>query len=123
MNLDQEEVVYISGPMTAADPNSEKANRNVFHLAARRLKAAGYQVLNPAELDLQLPPLKEGDEPRDRQWYMHRDLREILNKATMVATLPGWQDSQGATLEVFVATQTGIPVCKVSDMVIEEEDV
>lgn len=80
-------------------------NFPAFHAAAARLRAMGYDVVSPAELD--------GDIPDDLvvttemyQAYMRRDLAEVL-KADAIYLLPGWQNSEGATRERSVALWTG----------------
>lgn len=92
--------VYLSGPMTGYPDHNFPA----FNDAAGRLRAAGYQVVNPADA---------GADPT-RTWadYLRADLYDVL-AADMVAVLPGWQASRGASLEVHVAQQLGVPVVPV----------
>ena len=42
--------------------------------------------------------------------YLRADLRALIRSADGVATLPGWQESRGASLEVHVAKALSIPV-------------
>ncbi|SIS84094.1 DUF4406 domain-containing protein [Alicyclobacillus vulcanalis] len=88
--------VYLSGPMTGLP----QGNRPAFLEAARALRAHGIQVLNPAEFG-----------SADDDWYaaMRRDLRMLMD-ADAVVTLPGWERSRGARLEVYVASQLNMPV-------------
>jgi len=88
--------IYLSGPMTGL-PNG---NRPAFMEAAQALRARGFRVINPAEFG----------SPED-DWYaaMRRDIRMLMD-ADAVVTLPGWERSRGARLEVYVACQLKMPV-------------
>lgn len=90
-------VLYISGPMSGK-PGYNFAD---FDRTAMRLRAAGYRVLNPADF---------GADPR-HTWgdCLARDLF-ILGQASGVATLDGWGQSRGATLEIEFAQKAGIPI-------------
>ena len=91
---------YISGPMTGYKDD----NRPAFRDAARVLRERGYDVLSPDEFD-DIKPIASG------RWgdYLRRDLPCVC-VADVVFVLPGWRASKGATLEVLVAAQLGIPV-------------
>ncbi len=91
--------IYLSGPMSLV----EDFNYPAFHAAAVQLRAEGYEVINPAEL-LDDPGLNWGD-------FMRRDLRLLL-ACDEVRVLPGWERSKGASLEVYVAQELGVPVKK-----------
>lgn len=86
--------LYIAGPMT----HLPDYNRHNFNAAERRLRAAGYDVLNPARTDL----------GPDATWagYMDLAIRQVLD-ADGIALLPGWERSRGANLEVHIAEQLG----------------
>lgn len=92
-------VIYISGPMS----NMPQLNFPAFNRAAAMLRAKGYTVINPAELDAQdVGPLTwEG--------YMRRDIRALMD-CTHVAMLPGWEKSRGAKLEKHIAEALGMRV-------------
>lgn len=91
--------IYISGPMTGLPD----LNFPAFHEAANQLRAAGYTVTNPAELDAQ-------DAGKTLTWeqYMRRDIAALM-QCDGIATLAGWSNSRGATLEVHIATRLGMP--------------
>lgn len=92
-----EDRVYIAGPMTGLPD----FNYPAFHEAAAKLRAMGYEVVNPAEND------RDTNDP----WEVF--LREALQKmltCDSVALLPGWEDSRGARLEVHVANAIGMRV-------------
>lgn len=95
---DIERPVYIAGPMTGIPD----WNFPAFHEAAERWRAAGWIVVNPAETD-------DGDTTKPRAYYMRLDIQKVL-EVSAVAALPGWHNSTGATLEVAVAREIGIPV-------------
>lgn len=92
---------YLSGPMTGLPD----LNIPAFHAAAARIRAAGHDVLNPAEL---CPPGLSWDQA------MAIDLA-ALDTADGVITLPGWQRSRGAQIEVKTARQRGLPVHALHD--------
>ncbi|WP_165677432.1 DUF4406 domain-containing protein [Metapseudomonas otitidis] len=88
--------IYLSGPMTGLPG----LNYSRFHLEAARLRALGYEVVNPAELN----------EPTDpRAVCMRRDIQALMT-CDAVAMLPGWTSSSGATLEHACAVQCGMEV-------------
>jgi hypothetical protein len=81
----------------------ENNNADAFHSEAKRLRDLGYEVVNPAELDL-------GDKAT---WsdYMRRDLADLLT-CSGVATLPNFEKSRGASLEVKIAREIDLWVCE-----------
>jgi len=91
-------MLYLSGPMTGL-PNF---NYPAFHKAAKTLRDLGNHVFNPAECF-------DGNQGLSKEEYMRADIRAVL-EATVVVTLPGWEDSSGAQLEVEVAKAIGVPV-------------
>lgn len=82
--------LYLSGPMTGVPD----LNRPAFNAAAKALRAKGYIVVNPPELDKHNP---------QRSWEgcLRRDIVELMG-CSLIATLPNWRKSRGATLEVFI---------------------
>lgn len=92
--------IYISGPMSGL-PN---LNFPTFKAEATRLRALGYDVVNPAEL--------HGDTPnQDIPWEecLRTDLIAMLGCDT-VAMLPAWHQSKGTHLELHVAHRVGIKI-------------
>jgi hypothetical protein len=100
--------IYLCGPMRGYP----KLNFPAFMRAAKRLRKMGHEVFNPAEADLKegLNPLKRGELAiKPLAHYLAHDLRQVcLSEA--VAVLPGWDRSQGARIEVWVAKALDIPV-------------
>jgi uncharacterized protein DUF4406 len=90
--------IYISGPMTGVI----NKNNDSFNRAAFLLRRKGYPVVNPSELDM--------DQPKST-WAecLRRDIRELMD-CDAVATLPSWQKSKGAGLEVYIAKALGCEV-------------
>lgn len=90
-------LLYLSGPMSGRPDH----NRPAFRAAARQLRAVGLTVWSPAEL-----PAAD-----TRTWDVAmRHCISALTRCAAVATLDGWEDSRGASLEVHIATQLGLPV-------------
>lgn len=89
--------VYLAGPMTGY----EDYNFPLFNSTAARLRAEGFNVINPAEHGI-----VEGAEWAD---YLRFDLAKIAG-CESIALLPGWEASKGARLEVHVAQALGMSV-------------
>ena len=96
--------LYLPAPMTGL-PNS---TRPAFHAAAAALRGAGYEVINPAELD-ESGPITHPDGPRAWPRYMRRDIPHLC-KCDALAMLPGWEQSKGARLERSIATALTVAV-------------
>lgn len=88
--------LYIAGPMTGHDDY----NRPAFHQAAAQLRAAGYHVISPAETP------QPTAHPQWADWT-RASLKRMLD-ADAIALLPGWQASQGASLEILIADELGM---------------
>lgn len=96
--------LYLAGPMTGLPD----FNRPAFHAAAAALRAAGYEVVNPAELN-ESEPITDPDGPGAWERYMRRDIPHLC-KCDAVALLPGWTESQGAQLEEEIAFRLSMPI-------------
>ena len=95
--------LYVAGPMTGLPD----FNRPAFDDAARRLRAAGISVYNPADISRDVEGLGDRIESRSREWYLRRALLLLL-ECDGVALLPGWETSGGARLEQRVALGLGM---------------
>ncbi|WP_407059246.1 DUF4406 domain-containing protein (plasmid) [Ralstonia syzygii subsp. celebesensis] len=86
--------IYIAGPMTGLPD----LNFPAFHEAASALRAAGHDVVNPAEIN---PDPNAG-------WLacMRADIRELVT-CDAIYLLPGWENSRGARLEARIAEGLG----------------
>lgn len=80
--------IYIAGPMSGLP----EYNYPAFHAAEARLKAAGYETLNPA------------NNPEQDSWegYMRAAIAQVV-QADGIAYLPGSYSSRGARLELRLA--------------------
>ena len=99
---------YLSGPMTGLPGD----NVDAFNENAALLRAEGFTVINPAELDAQY-------ETDNVEWheYLERDLRAMLEDPELegVVLLPGWRNSRGANLEAYVAKEVGKKLYEIVD--------
>jgi hypothetical protein len=77
-------------------------NFPLFNRVARLLRGQGYEVFNPAEN-------KDGDTRQPRSFYMRLDIPALLESEAVVV-LPGWEESRGASLEVWLALDLGMPI-------------
>lgn len=99
------EILYVAGPMSGLPD----FNRAAFSIAAFNLRSAGYLVINPADNEIEQPNSDDA-----WQQYMRLSISQIA-VADGVAYLPGWPQSRGASLEIFLATQIGIAVKPVAE--------
>ena len=99
---------YLAGPMRGLP----HWNHEAFASATRRLRRAGWEVFSPHEKDRELgitPPADgQTDEPLTA-FPIGDDLKAIA-EGDAVFVLPGWENSEGATLEVDVARRLKRPV-------------
>ncbi len=82
--------IYISGPMTGY----ENYNQEAFAAAEKELKR-DYVVINPAKNSIE-----------DGSWvdYMRMDIKQLMD-ADCIYMLKGWNESRGARLEHFIASE------------------
>lgn len=116
--------VYIAGPMTGIP----SFNYPAFDAAAERLRAQGYEVVSPAEMDdpevraaaMANPngDLATFDADTGKTWgdLLARDVKLVADEVDGIAVLPGWERSRGARLETFVAKLCGKPVFHYPDL-------
>ena len=99
--------VYLAGPMRGIP----EFNFPAFHAAAAMLRLAGHEVFNPAEHDEQLSA--QGIEITVRR-VLKDDLSWICENAEMIALLPGWKKSLGATAEHATALAIGLEILELA---------
>lgn len=89
--------LYLAGPMTGY----AELNFPAFHAEAARLRSLGFEIVNPAEINVD--PLA--------QWLdcMRADIRGLVT-CDGVALLPGWERSRGARIEQGLARDLGLRV-------------
>lgn len=92
--------VYVCGPMSGI----KDFNHPAFHAKAAELRAAGEEVINPAEFDAEIGP--------DQPWstYLRRDLVLLAERCDKIVLLDGWERSHGARLEQYVAEKLGMTI-------------
>jgi hypothetical protein len=95
-------LLYVSGPMSGI----KDLNFPAFIAAAEALRRAGYAVVNPVDLNQ--------DPKAEWKACMRADIK-VLVDCDAVATLPGWEQSRGASLEVVIATGLGMQVERAVD--------
>lgn len=89
-------LLYLAGPMSGLPD----WNYPAFHKAAAELRAAGYEVINPAEVN--------PDTTQPWAACLRACLAEVV-RCDVIAMLPGWEKSKGARLEHHVAIELGVP--------------
>lgn len=94
---DIEMMLYLSGPMTGLPDYNYPA----FRKASQELRSRGFTVFDPSECF-------DGDQGLPKETYMREDIKAVLN-ACLIVLLDGWENSEGARLEVEVAKACGIP--------------
>lgn len=100
---------YIAGPMTGI----KDLNFPLFNRAAAELRARGFEVANPAEINggaaEQVAVAAMTKEEQEEHWRacMRNDIPELL-KCQGIALLPGFEKSRGARLELHIAQQLGM---------------
>lgn len=99
--------LYVAGPMTGLPD----LNFPAFHRAAAQLRALGYQVVNPAEINT--------DPAADWLTCMRAGIKQLVDVDAIVM-LPGWERSKGATLEHAIAVGLGLQVFALFDLVYPE---
>jgi hypothetical protein len=104
--------IYLAGPMSGIP----QFNFPAFYAAADQLRAAGFEVVSPAELDDAEDSgvaiaSKDGDpKSAKRSWgdFLARDVKLLADTGIQgIVFLPNWQDSKGAKLEAFVGLLQG----------------
>ncbi len=97
-------IIYLSGPISLdgrATSAEIQDNITAFRDHQKRLERANYTVLCPLDNGL----------PHDSSWadHMRADIG-MLMRAHEIFMLPRWQESRGASLELFLASQLGMPI-------------
>ena len=86
-------------------------NFPAFNIAATRLRAYGFEVINPAELG----EAATGNKHEQQRLYAARDLSLILwamraENGDGLVLLPGWENSAGALMELGLARFLGLNI-------------
>lgn len=98
--------IYLSGPMTGLPD----LNFPAFHAAAAALRAKGCDVVNPAEINI------DGE----KTWHacMRADIKALCD-CDEIAMLPGWENSNGAHVELNLAHRLGMRVVMLEALIDE----
>lgn len=99
--------VYIAGPMRGY----QDFNFPAFYAAEEKLRAEGYEVINPARIDNELGFDETANtlDGFDTHGAMRRDIEALLT-CDAICPLPGWEHSWGARIEMAVAEGLGLRV-------------
>jgi len=109
--------LYVSGPMSG----KPRFNFDAFEAATSNLRARGYTVFSPAEMDVEagIDPDNEGadQEPNAYAEFLARDIRVIAKeRIDAIVVLPGWEKSGGANTEVAFGDALGLPILRYPDL-------
>lgn len=90
--------IYISGKISGTNLTE---TRKRFASVAKAMKRLGYEPVNPFENGL-----TEHD-----TWEAHivKDIADLL-QCKAIYMLQSWQESKGARIEHYIATEIGIPI-------------
>lgn len=91
--------LYLSGAITGID-NYKK----IFDSYEQILSNQGYDVVNPAKIDL--------GEGATWEQYMKIDLKMMLD-CDIIAMIPGWENSGGAKIEKELAEKLGLLIIEI----------
>lgn len=95
--------VYLSGPMTGLPD----LNFPAFHAAAATLRAAGFDVVSPAEVN--------PDHSMPWEQCLRLDIKALCD-CDAIALMPGWENSKGAHLELHIAHRIGLTIKNIADL-------
>lgn len=90
--------IYISGKISGTDLAE---TRKRFAAVAKVTKRLGYEPVNPLENGL--------SEHDTWEAHMLKDIADLL-QCKAIYMLQDWQDSKGARIEHYIATEIGIPI-------------
>lgn len=96
---------YLSGPMTGY----AKFNFPMFEEATRYLRNQGWEIVSPAEMDIEAGLDPDSSLPFTVKQYrdaLARDLRAVMDCDSLIL-LMGWERSSGAQAELALAKQLG----------------
>lgn len=105
--ISNNDVVYISGPMTGYDNFNRDFLISVENLIRNNTECK--EIINPAYI------------PTKYTWEMamEKDLEDVRSKATVMVLLPGWEKSKGSRLEILEALKKNIKIIQFYDLMNE----
>jgi hypothetical protein len=103
-------IAYIAGPMQGIP----EFNFPAFWAAESKLKALGFEVINPARIDVEIDGFRPDTDAALPQWhYMRRDI-PLVCSCDVVVLLPGWETSAGTAIELRVAKWCNIETAPIN---------
>ena len=97
-----DKMIYISGPITNEDKDTQKKNMDRFFEVERDFNKKGFTCINPA---------RNGDSPdKTYEYYLAKDLIDIFENEPDFYFLKGWENSRGARLEHEICVQLGLGI-------------
>jgi nucleoside 2-deoxyribosyltransferase len=108
------QTIYLAGPMRGFP----RYNFAAFTRVCEQLRAMGYKVLSPHEIDLVWgfdPDIPHKEQTVAMIDMVRRDV-EAIGFCDMVVLLPGWRKSVGARAEVAIAKWLKKPVINLSQL-------
>lgn len=97
--------LYVAGPMRG----KPDYNFPAFDAAAARLRAQGYEVVNPAEMSREVGVEKVVTDPAVFNRLIAEELREV-RACDAIYLLQGWETSLGTRDELEVALSHGLEI-------------
>ncbi|MCM2543893.1 DUF4406 domain-containing protein [Burkholderia glumae] len=96
--------LYIAGPMSGI----AELNFPAFHAEAARLRAVGFEIVNPAEIN----------SDTSGSWIdcMRADIKQLVD-CDGIALLDGWEQSKGAMVEQTLARGLGLCVYRAKHLI------
>lgn len=90
--------IYISGKISGTNLTETHAR---FAAVAKAMKRLDYEPVNPLENGL--------SEHDSWEAHMLKDIADLL-QCNAIYMLQGWQESKGARIEHYIATEIGMPI-------------
>jgi hypothetical protein len=95
--------IYLSGPMSGIAEHNFPA----FNAEAARLRDAGLDVINPAEINT--------DQSKTWEECLRADIKALCD-CDVLALMPGWERSNGAHLELHIAHRIGLRIVRAEQL-------
>ncbi|MBV6321932.1 DUF4406 domain-containing protein [Duganella violaceipulchra] len=116
--------LYLAGPMSGIVDADGVPNLNfpLFNAEAARLRALGYTVVNPAEINggaaelVACAAMTPAELKAHWRKCMRRDIPAMM-ECDAIALLPNWFKSKGAKLEVRIGSDLDMPINMAADLV------
>lgn len=106
MSLSRQATIYLATKMRGVPGY----NAPLFADYAAQIRAAGFTVLSPPELDAELTEIEEPPTKRDIRRLLANSLGHLLDEADALCLLPGWRDSRGVAAEIALARAIDLPI-------------